>query len=462
MLVPLALRLVPPALPTPGEAAPAWRKLSLQGWGRLGRAPCQAARPERLRDLRAVVLADVGRNLVPHGAGRSYGDAALNGGGAAVLTTRLDRMLGFDATTGVLVAEPGVSFADIIRTFLPRGWLPPTPPGTAFATLGGAVAHDVHGKNQHLAGCFGHHVEWLDLMLADGSTRRLSPSEDAAAFHATLGGLGLTGVVTALALRLLPVPSNALLVRRQRIAGLDAFLEAFGAARQASWAVGWIDALAGGAALGRGILEVAEPAPQHLPPPPEAQRNLPFDAPGCLLNRFSVRAFNAAYWRRVPAAGDAQPMHYGRFLFPLDGIGQWNRLYGRRGFHQFQCVLPEAEAPRGLRLLLEAVGQAGAASFLAVLKWMGRDGAGLLSFARPGFTLALDIPARAGAGALLRRLERLTLDHGGRVYLAKDSTLSPAGMAAMYPRLAEFQAIRARLDPGGRFSSDMSRRLGLG
>ena len=445
------------------QASPAlWRNLALQGWGRLGSAPCQAARPEKLRDLAAALAAPAGRSVIAHGAGRSYGDAALNGGGAAVLTARLDRMLSFEPTTGVLVAEPGVSFADIMAVFLPRGFLPPTPPGTAFATLGGAVAHDVHGKNQHLAGCFGHHVAWLDLMLADGSTRRLSPTEDAEAFHATIGGLGLTGVVTAVALRLAPVPSNALRVRRRRIGGLDEFLAAFGEARQASWAVGWIDALAGGTALGRGVLEVAEPAAQDVAPPRGAARNMPFDAPGLLLNPLSIRAFNAAYWRRAPREGDERLLHYGRFLFPLDGIGQWNRLYGRRGFHQFQCVLPEAGAARGLRRLLEAVGQAGAASFLAVLKWMGRDGAGLLSFAQPGFTLALDLPARSGSQALLLRLEGITRDHGGRVYLAKDSALSPQGMAEMYPNLPAFQGIRARLDPGGRFSSDMSRRLGLG
>ena len=440
----------------------AWSSVALQGWGRLGSAPCQAARPERLRDVADAVTSNNGRNLIAHGAGRSYGDAALNGGGAVLLAGRLDRMLGFDATTGVLVAEPGVTIADVIRVFLPQGFLLPTPPGTAFATLGGAVANDVHGKNQHVAGCFGDHVAWLELMLADGSTRRLSPTQDAPAFRATIGGLGLTGVITALAVQLLRVPSNAMRVRRQRVGGLEAYLDAFRAARGASWSVGWIDALAGGAALGRGVLETAEPAAESVALPTPGARRMPFDAPGFLLNPLSVRGFNAAYWRRAPAQGDERVMHANRFLFPLDGIGGWNRLYGARGFHQFQCVLPEAEAPRGLRLLLEAVGQAGAASFLAVLKWMGRAGSGMLSFAQPGFTLALDIPARSGDRALLLRLERITQEHGGRVYLAKDSALSPQGMVEMYPRLAEFQQVRARLDPGGRFSSDMSRRLGLG
>jgi decaprenylphospho-beta-D-ribofuranose 2-oxidase len=456
------MNLVLPKLAVRAASDVAWRSVALQGWGRLGSAPCQAARPERLREVAGALMDASGRNIIAHGGGRSYGDAALNGGGAVVLTGRLDRMLGFDATTGVLVAEPGVTFADVIKVFLPQGFLPPTPPGTAFATLGGAVANDVHGKNQHVAGCFGDHVEWLELMVADGSTRRLSPTQDARAFQATIGGIGLTGVITALALRLLRVPSNAMRVRRQRIGGLDEYLDAFRAARGASWSVGWIDALAGGAALGRGILETAEHAAESVAVAAPGMRRMPFDAPGLLLNPLSVRAFNAAYWRRVPAQGDEQVMHANRFLFPLDGIGAWNRLYGSRGFHQFQCVLPEAEAPRGLRLLLEEVGRSGAASFLAVLKWMGREGSGMLSFAQPGFTLALDIPARPTSRALLLRLERITRDHGGRIYLAKDSALSPQGMAEMYPRLAAFQEVRARLDPQGRFASDMSRRLGLG
>ncbi len=460
------MNLVLPKLAVRAASDVAWRSVALQGWGRLGSAPCQAARPERLREAAAALAAQNGRNIIAHGAGRSYGDAALNGGGAALLTGRLDRMLGFDAASGVLVAEPGVTIADVIRVFLPQGFLLPTPPGTAFATLGGAVANDVHGKNQHGAGCFGDHVEWLELMLADGRTRRVSPTQDPVTFQATIGGIGLTGVVTALAVRLLRVPSNAMRVRRQRIGGLDEYLDAFRAARDATWSVGWVDALAGGAALGRGILETAEHAAGSVAVPAEASRRMPFDAPGFLLNPLSVRAFNAAYWRRVPAGGEERVVHANRFLFPLDGIGGWNRLYGWSGFHQFQCLLPEAEAPRGLRRLLETVGEAGAASFLAVLKWMGREGRGMLSFAQgqaiPGFTLALDIPARPCSRALLLRLERVTRDHGGRIYLAKDSALSPQGMVEMYPRLGAFQEVRARLDPAGRFSSDMSRRLGLG
>ncbi len=456
------MNLVLPRLNLHAASDVAWRSVALRGWGRLGSAPCQAARPERLREVADAVTSINGRNIIAHGAGRSYGDAALNGGGAAVLTARLDRMLGFDAATGVLVAEPGVTFADVIRVFLPQGFLPPTPPGTAFATLGGAVANDVHGKNQHVAGCLGDHVAWLDLLLADGSTRRLSPTQDAPAFHATIGGIGLTGIITAMALRLLRVPSNAMRVRRRRVGGLDEYLDAFRAARGATWSVGWVDALAGGAALGRGVLETAEHAAESVAIPAAGTRSMPFDVPGLLLNPLSIRAFNAAYWRRVPARGEERTVHANRFLFPLDGIGGWNRLYGARGFHQFQCVLPEAEAPRGLRRLLEEVGRAGAASFLAVLKWMGRPGLGMLSFAQPGFTLALDMPARPDSRALLLRLERITRDHGGRLYLAKDSALSPQGMAEMYPRLEAFQQVRARLDPRGRFSSDMSRRLGLG
>ncbi|MBX6744876.1 MAG: FAD-binding oxidoreductase, partial [Acetobacteraceae bacterium] len=215
-------------------------------------------------------------------------------------------------------------------------------------------------------------------------------------------------------------------------------------------------------ALGRGILETAEPSPQGIAPRPERARRFPFDAPGWMLNRASVRAFNAAYWRRVPAGGEERLLPYRKFLYPLDAIHGWNRMYGRAGFRQLQCVVPQAGGAAALRRLLEAVSASGDASFLAVLKSMGRAGRGLLSFAMPGYTLALDVPARPGSAALFAALERITLEAGGRIYLAKDSTLSAAGFATMYPDAGRFQEIRARVDPQHRLSSDMSRRLGLG
>ena len=437
-----------------------WKATTLQGWGRNLASDCLAARPERLRELHAALDTPEGRTLIAHGAGRSYGDAALNTGGAAVLTGRLDRILSFDAATGLLVAEPGVTFADLLAVFLPRGFIAPVSPGTAFVTLGGALANDVHGKNHHIAGSIGEHVPWFDLLLPDGTVLRVSEDSDPALFRATLGGIGLTGIITAVCLKLVPVPSNALAVRRSRIANLDEFLAGFEAAAAATWSVGWIDALASGAALGRGILETAEPSPTGVDTAPPKPKRFPLDAPGWALNGLSVRAFNALYWRRVPAAGQQATVPYAQFLYPLDAIEGWNRMYGKRGFHQFQCVLPYGPGPAALRRLLETVAATGNASFLAVLKVMGRQGKGMLSFGMPGYSLALDIPAKPGSVALFAELERITRDAGGRIYLAKDSLLSAAGFAAMYPKPGIPRGARPR-DPQRRLDSDMARRLGL-
>ncbi|MFI5016323.1 MAG: FAD-dependent oxidoreductase [Dongiales bacterium] len=439
---------------------PGWKRDVFRGWGRLAGAEMLAARPERVSELPAILAAAGEEGIIVHAGGRSYGDSALNGGGRAILTRRLDRLLEFDPASGLLAAEAGVSFEDLRRLFLPRGFLAPVTPGTAFATLGGAVANDVHGKNQDQAGNFGSHVEWLDLMLPSGEVRRLTAADPL--FRATVGGLGLTGVILAVAFRMMAVPSRFVVLRERRMADLDAFLAALEVERrQAVYSVGWIDALARGRALGRGLLEAADPAP---PSPSDSYaeakgRRFPIDLPALALNPLSIAAFNALYWRRVPAEGRERRVAYDRFLYPLDAIGDWNRLYGRRGFHQFQALLPESEGSTGIRALLEACAASRAASFLAVLKTMGREGAGLLSFGGRGYTLALDFPARPGSDDLLLGLERLVLDHGGLIYLAKDSRLSAAGFAAMYPHLPEFRRILAEIDPAGRMRSDMERRL---
>jgi decaprenylphospho-beta-D-ribofuranose 2-oxidase len=436
---------------------------SFSGWGRACRATVDAWRPERAVEIDAALdAAPVAGGLIAFGGGRSYGDAALNDGGAAIVTTRLDRMLAFDAATGVLVAEPGVTFRDLITTFVPRGFMPPASPGTAFATLGGALAADVHGKNHDRHGSFGDHVLWAELLLADGSTRRVSPSEDRELFAATIGGMGLTGLVRRLAVKLLPGAAAMLRVAERRVADLDAHLEALFAARQrATFSVGWIDALATGAALGRGIVETAEFAPDVPLAPAPRRRAVPLDLPGFVLNPVSIRAFNALYGARVPRGGRERTRRLDVFLYPLDAIHDWNRIYGGRGFHQFQCVIPDDEAPRAIRDMLERVGKAGSASFLAVLKTLGGEGRGMLSFPLRGVTLALDFPRRSGVDALIGDLNRLAMEHGGRVYLAKDALLDAATLRSMYPRLGEFEAVLARVDPQARFTSDQARRLGL-
>ena len=438
-----------------------WAEMDLTGWGRNARVRTLTARPERVAQAQArMAEAEPAQGLIARGAGRAYGDAALNQNGRVLLTGRLDRLLDFDPDTGLLQAEPGVTFADLLQVFLPRGWLAPVSPGTAFATLGGAVANDVHGKNHDRVGSFGDHLDWIELMLPGGEVVRVSQQQPDL-FEATIGGIGLTGVIVGLGLKMMRVSSAAVRVFEQRCPDLDRFLAALSEARECrAYSVGWIDGLARGKGLGRGILEEADPVENvSIADRPARRRRVPFDAPAALLNPVSIGLFNALYFRRVPPQGRERLRAYDRFLYPLDSIADWNRIYGRRGFYQFQCVLPDAHAETGLRRLLETIVNAGRASFLAVLKTLGRDGKGMLSFPMRGFTLALDFPRGPGVAELLARLERLTIDHGGRIYLAKDSLLSPEGLRAMYPRLPEFQAVLDAVDPERRLNSDMARRL---
>lgn len=437
--------------------------MELTGWGRHPRVSARACRPERRRDaVAALTRAEAASGMIAHGGGRSYGDQALNGGGDVMLTGRLDRVLAFDPATGEIVVESGVTFADLMRDFLPRGFMVPVTPGTAFATIGGAVANDVHGKNHDRAGSFGDYVRWIDLLLPSGEVRRVSPENDDTLFAATIGGAGLTGIILAIAFPLVRTQSPHVSVTRQRMPDLAAFLAAFAETREtASYSVGWIDALATGGSLGRGILETAETAPASGALSPRRARRIGFDFPALALNNLTVRAFNEIYYRRIPAGGATRTEALPVFFYPLDALLEWNRIYGKPGFAQFQCALPEAAAENGLTRLLEAISRSGAASFLAVLKTLGGKGRGMLSFPVRGHTLALDFPWRRGTPDLLRQLEAITLEHGGRIYLAKDCALSAEGFRLMYPRREEFMAVRARIDPAGRLQSDMARRLGL-
>jgi decaprenylphospho-beta-D-ribofuranose 2-oxidase len=434
---------------------------ALVGWGRGTPATSLAARPERFAEaVDGFAQAPAEGGICLHGAARSYGDCALNSGGEALITTRLDRILAFDAETGIVQVEPGVDFRRLLRAFLPRGFLAPITPGTGFATIGGAVANDVHGKNHEHDGSFGQHVTELDLVLPDG-TRRTITQADGDLFRATMGGLGLTGFITRIAFRMARVPGGTVQVRSRRANDLDDFLAAMQAEQSASYSVGWIDGAAHGTRLGRGILETAAPGSEPAPPPSGRDLRVPLDFPGFALNPLSVAIFNEAYFRRVPQAGSTARVPWEKFLYPLDAIQDWNRIYGKRGFIQFQCVVPFETGPAALRDLLEVISASRQASFLAVLKRMGPGRAGFLSFPMPGYTLALDFPRRAGIEDLHARLCAITLNAGGRVYLAKDSLLDPAGFRRMYPEFARFAAVLAEIDPAGRMNSDMARRLRL-
>jgi decaprenylphospho-beta-D-ribofuranose 2-oxidase len=439
-----------------------WEAMTLTGWGRLTQASVRACSPRAVAELRlALEAADEG-GVLAYGRGRSYGDVALNSGGRSILTTGLDAICDFDPASGAVVCGPGVTFEQLLNEFLPRGYSVPVSPGTAFVTVGGAVANDVHGKNHDRCGSFGDHVRWIDLLLPSGELTRIAPEQNAELFAATVGGIGLTGIMTAVCFTMQRVRSNAIETRERRIADIDEFLARLEEVRgTATYSVGWVDVLARGRNLGRGILMTGEPAAVDVAPRLPRRVRVGVDFPEFTLNRWSIRAFNELYYRRVPAGGRERRVELRRFLYPLDAVLEWNRIYGRAGFYQFQCVLPDASSRVGIRGLLEEISRSRLGSFLVVLKTLGSEGRGLLSFPLRGYTLALDFPARSGTRELLARLERIVLDSGGRIYLAKDACMSASAFATMYPKLELFRAVLDKVDPRRRMNSDLARRLGI-
>jgi len=442
----------------------------LAGWGRLPVAEAPQACPSTAVELSSAWATAGSR--ISRGLGRAYGDAALpTAEGFALSALGLAKMVSFDEAEGLLVAESGVSLAEIIETFLPRGWFLPVVPGTKFVTLGGAVAADIHGKNHHVDGTFGVHVAWLDLLLPTGGLLRCSATQEAAVFRATVGGMGLTGHIARVAIRLRRVPSAWCKVRTLRGRDLSHTLGLL-AANDGSYrhTVAWMDCVTVGDRLGRGVVMLGnEAAPAELPPaaaatphrlPPKAKLIVPFDLPDFAPGPVTVGAFNACYYG---LAKDGEKLvDFEKFFFPLDAIRDWNRIYGRRGFAQFQAYFPDATAEAGLRACLDAIGRSQQASFLAVLKRSGPANDFPLSFLDLGYTLALDLPGPANSLApLMAELDVILASHRGKVYFAKDAFVPPALIPAMYPRLDEFRLVQRALDPAGRMRSRLSTRLRL-
>ena len=428
-----------------------WNPMTYTGWGRALIATGDVARPER-----KAALAEASKLAPAVGNKRSYGDACLNDGGKVVDMTRLDRVMSYDDATGIVEVEAGLAVGDLARLFGNKGWLPAVMPGTGFATIGGCIAMDVHGKNHHEAGSFGEHVLEITL-IQNGKTRKVTP-KDTALFKATVGGLGQTGIIAAAKLQMLACKGDVIMVTERRAEGWDEFIALLDAS-EASYSVGWIDATARSNDLGRGILEEAETG-AGLIPAPKKSKTVPFNAPHFALSKPIVRMFNKAYYNRVPSSGRTSVKPISEFFFPLDKIHDWNKLYGKRGFHQFQCVVPIASAD-ALRDMLELIADSGLASPLAVLKRMGPGRAGHMSFPMEGYTLAIDFPNRAAARHLIGRLEEMTEDAGGRLYLAKDALGKPKRMHAMYPELKDWQKAVAKADPEGVLTTDLIRRLNL-
>lgn len=424
----------------------------LASWGRWPAARQSALRLRSRHDP----LPAVAGSMLPRGLGRSYGDSCLNDGGTLLLTQALDRFVSFDAQAGRLACEAGVSFDEILRLIVPRGWFLPVTPGTRFISVGGAIANDVHGKNHHVAGTFGRHVSRLWLRRSDGEVRELSAGDPL--FGATVGGLGLTGVIVAAEFTLRRVESADIVQDVLKFRGLDEFLHLSRESSTYEYSVAWLDGLHGRDARGvffRGRHAEATGEGLTARGAPLALR-VPLAPPGSLLNRLTVQAFNTAYFHGTRTRGSTR-LGYRPFFYPLDGVEGWNRLYGPGGFLQWQCVVPQDPEALAIRTLLRDVGRAGSASFLSVLKVFGDvPSPGLLSFPRPGVTLALDFPMRgAETLRLLDRLDATVMDAGGAIYPAKDARMSPATFRRSFPRLDEF---RAHLDP--RLSSSFWRRVG--
>jgi FAD/FMN-containing dehydrogenase len=426
---------------------------TVTSWGRVSASVPQIVVPQG----RAALPAG---SYLPIGLGRSYGDTALPDG-TAVLTAGLNRILSFDVETGRLVAQAGVSLAAILDHVMAAGWFLPVLPGTRFVTLGGALANDIHGKNHHVAGSFGAHCLSLELLRSDGQRLNCSTSENAGLFAATIGGMGLTGLITHAEMQLVKVPSPWVVQERIRFDDLGGFFAlADESHARFEYAVAWIDALASGASLGRGVFLRGNHAPEGAPIATLDPRQIPFpvDPPFALINRLTLTGFNAAYrnipWRRH-STSLVRPES---FFFPLDKVANWNRAYGPRGLRQFQCVIPLESARAAVAKMLTTAQQAGHGSFLTVLKLFGpRRSPGILSFPRPGATLTLDFPCQGKAtDALLGALDAITLEAGGAVNPYKDARMSRAVFEASFPHWADMLPY---LDPDAR--SLFSSRIGL-
>jgi decaprenylphospho-beta-D-ribofuranose 2-oxidase len=445
------------------------RTVTLTGWGRIAPSTAELAEPGGETEAAALLRAAAG-GAIPRGLGRSYNNAAQCAQGLVLSTSRLNRILSLDAATGVAVCEAGVSLERLMVAGLPHGWFVPVSPGTRQVTVGGAIAADVHGKNHHVAGSFAGHVRSFDLLLPGGDLRTVTPRDEL--FWVTAGGMGLTGFIVRATVQLKRVGTSRVKVDTVRTADIDETMAALVTRDQSyGYTVAWSDSLARGRGLGRSVItsgDFAEPgdltAKESDDPfafDPRARLGAPPAFPPGLINRYTVRFANEVWYRKAPRLREGELQTIGQFFHPLDGIRNWNRVYGPGGFRQYQYVVPFG-AEGAVRRSLEVVSSHPAASFVTVLKRFGAADPGLLSFPAPGWTLALDFPARTpGLGPMLDELDRLVVRHGGRVYLAKDSRVPAAVLEEMYPRLPEFRKLRAELDPARVLASDLSRRLGL-
>lgn len=402
-----------------------------------------------------------GETVLPQGLARSYGDSCLNDNGTILSTRNLDHFISFDTESGVVRCEGGVSLDSLLSVCVPRGWFIPVSPGTRFVTLGGAVANDVHGKNHHRAGTFGRHVRSFCLLRSNGERLICSPTSEPQLFSATIAGLGLTGLILWVELQLIKIAGPSIKMESIKFSGLDEFFSISSSSdSESEYTVAWLDCLARGESFARGIFMRGNFAPPEEQAPGSAPLKLPLavpvDAPSFTLNNLSIRAFNFLYYNKQQQKAVSKVVHYEPFFYPLDSVQGWNRIYGKRGFFQFQCVVPKDNNNAAIREVMKTIVDSGKGSFLAVLKEFGDiKSPGMLSFPRPGVTLCLDFPNEGSTTLdLMKRLDEQTSALGGAIYPAKDATMSGADFKKYFPRWEEFSKY---IDPA--FSSSFWRRV---
>lgn len=438
-----------------------WTETTLTTWGRSRYARSAAFAPRDEAGLRDAVRATHPRGIISYGGGRCYGDASLDDGGQTILTENLNRILSFDPETGEVVCEAGVTFEALLARFVPERFCFPVSAATAHVTVGGAFANDIHSKNHHAVGSFGHHVNWIDLMLVDGEVVRASRDENPEIFRASLGGIGLTGTILRVAFRMMQVPSGAADAEFRRMANVDEMIDTIEGARGThEFLFGWVDAMARGAEMGRGILELGNFAPDDAgTAAPPRVKPVRFQPPSAALHPLVLKWLTSRRFNGLPAEGRTARLGLGPFFFPLDSMPGFNRIYGRRGFYSIHTGFPVESQRAGIRAVMETLTAARAGSFAAVMKPMRGSGDGLLSFPMHGMAYAIDLPRRAGIEEIHKDIERIVLDHGGRLYVAKDALMQAESFARMFPNLDAFREVLAKIDPDARFQSDMSRRL---
>ena len=429
----------------------------IYGWGRYPQQDAYLHSPTSYESLE--LTAKHQNSVLARGMGRSYGDSAnaLN----VLQTTYINHFIEFDKATGKLTAEAGITLREILEVIVPNGWFLPVTPGTSYVTLGGAIASDVHGKNHHIAGTFGQHVMSLTMLLGNGEVITTSPQHYADLFHATCGGMGLTGIIVSATVQLLPIRSSLISQKTIKADCIEAACEAFESNSDITYNVAWIDCISKGKRLGRSVIMLGEHAEQGgLEIDIRQKVSIPFSLPSSLLNTYTVKAFNTAYWHKSKN-NESQTVALMPYFYPLDAIGEWNRLYGKKGFIQFQCVVPKFDGVANMRRLLTEISNSGEGSFLEVLKQIGIANENLFSFPTEGYTLALDFKASDTAIKTVKILEDMVVGMGGRLYLTKDAVMQESTFKATYPNWEKFEAVREQYGAIGKFSSTQSKRLGL-